>query len=138
MDIYLEQPNSDNTIYPGDLITLSRFDMTSWEVHYGWYSYGGNRPFCGWYLTEANNPEHIELLLLSDLDDTYINDERFVPYDPNEPPEPNFPIFPSIIEITENGTYDVTSNTTAIVNVPQEIPPDYGKITWNGYVLTVS
>ena len=40
------------------------------------------------------------------------------------------------ILITENGEHDVARYAKAIVNVP--IPPNYGLITWDGAVLTVS
>lgn len=131
MILCLKDPNSDRVLYPGDIINLSRFDMTSWKVNYGWYEYGGNRPFCGWYLTNLNNLSEIELFLLNDFDDVYSDEERFVPDNPVKPDT-------SVIEITENGTYDVSAKATAIVNVEAKLPSNYGKITYNGYVLTVS
>lgn len=131
MNIYLKDPNSNRAIYPGDIVTLKRFSMIDWQVNYGWFSYEGNRPIYGWYLVNLKDLSQIEIFLLSDFDDIYVNEERFVPDDPIPPPK-------EVINITENGTYDVSDYLTAIVDVLPPIPPDYGKITWNGYVLTVS
>ena len=40
------------------------------------------------------------------------------------------------LAIGENGTYDVSPYASVDVNVP--IPSNYGLITWNGSIITVS
>ena len=65
-------PEYDITIHPGDIIQIGRFQRTKWIVGYGWYSWGGNRPVCGWYLTLKSNPKTIKPLQLPDLDDIYM------------------------------------------------------------------
>lgn len=57
---------------PGDTVKLDRFELTRWKVDYGWYSWGGNRPVCGWYLTDVARPTTIKPLQLPDLDDIYV------------------------------------------------------------------
>lgn len=59
-------------IKPGDVVRLGRFDIIHWKVYYGWYSWGGNRPVCGWYLVDTDNPLRIKPLQLPDLDDIYL------------------------------------------------------------------
>ena len=67
-------PNSSkNQILPdGDIIKLGRFDDESWVVHFGWFSFGGNRPICGWYLSSCINEERVKPLSLTDIDDIYL------------------------------------------------------------------
>ena len=62
---------SDNKtfIQPGDIIKLSRFDDTFWQVQNGWYAWGGNRPVCGWYVVSKDDCKVIKPLQLPDLDD---------------------------------------------------------------------
>lgn len=69
MNIGLEMPGSACMLYPGNRIKLGRFETTEWVVNYGWYSFGGNRPVCGWYLTADNH--ELKPLQLPDLDDIY-------------------------------------------------------------------
>lgn len=64
-------PEYDITLHPGDVIKIGRFDRKSWIVGYGWYSWGGNRPVCGWYVTESISKE-IKPLYYTDLEDTYL------------------------------------------------------------------
>lgn len=40
-------------------------------MSYGWYTWGGNRPVCGWYLTNIESSD-IKPLQLTDLDDIYV------------------------------------------------------------------
>lgn len=56
-------------VYPGAKIRLGRFETTVWIVAFGWYAYGGNRPVCGWYLTDICDPGNVKPLQLTDFDD---------------------------------------------------------------------
>lgn len=67
----LEVPNANTVIHPGNKIQIGRFDAKVWIVRYGWYSFGGNRSVCGWYL-EAESGEEIKPIFKIDLDDIYI------------------------------------------------------------------
>lgn len=71
-DMVLEVPRLDMTIRPGNRVRLGRFDHNVWIVGFGWYSFGGNRPICGWYLTLESNPKTVKSLQLPDLDDIYM------------------------------------------------------------------
>lgn len=70
-DMRLQVPDLDITLVPNCRIRLSRFDSTVWVVSYGWYSWGGNRPQCGWFLIDESNPCTVKPLQLPDLDDVY-------------------------------------------------------------------
>ncbi len=67
----LEVPNANTTISPGYKIQLGRFDAQVWIVRFGWYSFGGNRSVCGWYL-ESESSDDIKPIFKIDLDDIYI------------------------------------------------------------------
>lgn len=72
-NVKLQIPNTNKYIRTGDVIKLGRFEDTLWEVNHGWFSFGGNRPWCGWYLTSNVNGEYIEKpLQLPDLEDVYV------------------------------------------------------------------
>lgn len=70
-DIFLEIPNSHIRISQGSKIKLGRFEKVTWIVRYGWYSYGGNRPVCGWYLVNSQDPAELKPISLPDLTDIY-------------------------------------------------------------------
>lgn len=70
-DIVLEIPGTNQILRPGCKVKLGRFDSEIWLVNYGWFSFGGNRPFCGWYLTKDNGLT-VKPLQLPDLDDIYM------------------------------------------------------------------
>lgn len=70
-ELSLEIPEFHMTLFPGSRVKLGRFDTTIWVVCYGWYSWGGNRPVCGWYLTNLCNPCDLKPLQKTDLDDIY-------------------------------------------------------------------
>lgn len=67
----LEIPGCKQCIHPGDIIKLGRFETTTWVVGFGWYSWGGNRPFCGWFLVNSQDKDNIKPLQKPDLDDIY-------------------------------------------------------------------
>ena len=69
--LFLNVPNSDSIIKPGDIVRLGRFSDKDWTVCFGWYSFGGNRPVCGWYLT-SDGGLVTKPLQLPDLDDIYL------------------------------------------------------------------
>lgn len=70
-NIELYIPNSRDVIRPGDVIRLGRFAPDDWQVCFGWYEFGGNRPVCGWYLTKDKGLV-VKPLQLPDLDDIYL------------------------------------------------------------------
>ena len=70
-EMTLEIPNTNRVLRPGNRVKLGRFQSDMWVVKYGWFSFGGNRPFCGWYLTKDNGLT-VKPLQLPDLDDIYI------------------------------------------------------------------
>jgi len=70
MDETLYIPNCSKCIHPGDTVRLHRFEGEDWIVGYGWYTFGGNRPFCGWFL--SNKTGQVKPLQLPDLDDIYV------------------------------------------------------------------
>ena len=67
----LSIPNSRDYIYQDDIVRLGRFDTKEWVVKFGWYSFGGNRPVCGWYF-ESDNGATVKPIQLPDLDDIYV------------------------------------------------------------------
>lgn len=71
-NISLPIPNSNRILRPRDKVRLGRFSSETWIVGYGWFTFGGNRPFCGWYLVSADNSAQIKPLQLPDLDDIYL------------------------------------------------------------------
>ncbi|MCM1226110.1 MAG: hypothetical protein NC320_01635 [Clostridium sp.] len=67
----LSSPDTDICLKPGNHVKLGRFEHDRWLVSYGWYTWGGNRPVCGWYLVRCGD-DIIKPLQLPDLDDIYI------------------------------------------------------------------
>ena len=67
----LHIPDSNRVIRPGCRVKIGRFKTTVWELSHGWYSWGGNRPVCGWYMTDTSDPTRVKPLQLPDLDDIY-------------------------------------------------------------------
>ena len=68
----LTVPDAGIALHPGDKVKLGRFDDVVWMVLHDWYSYGGNRPVCGWYLMNTQNPGIVKPLSKPDLDDIYM------------------------------------------------------------------
>ena len=71
-EIKLEIPEFHITLFNGSKVKLGRFDSTLWLVSFGWYSWGGNREVCGWYLTNCADPRDVKPLQKTDLDDIYL------------------------------------------------------------------
>ena len=67
----LRIPEYDIVIVPGTILKIGRFNRESWIVGYDWYSWGGNRAVCGWYLTNAMTKE-VKPLYYTDLEDAYL------------------------------------------------------------------
>lgn len=70
--MYLSIPDSNIVIPEGAVIRLSRFEAEDWRVLHGWYTWGGNRPFCGWYMVSLSDPERVKPVQLSDMYDVVI------------------------------------------------------------------
>lgn len=64
-------PYSDEVLKPGDRVRLGLFEEKEWKVKFGWYSFGGNRPVCGWFL-ESDNGLSVKPIQLPDLSDIYV------------------------------------------------------------------
>ena len=90
MAAVLECPDHKLVIVAGSIVRLGRFESTEWLVAYGWYTWGGNRPVCGWYLSQCDNPGTMKPLQATDLDDIYMV-QAFDPY-PCPPTPPGVPI----------------------------------------------
>ena len=71
-DFRIKLNHSGQYIMPGSVVKLGRFEMESWRVDHGWYSWGGNRPVCGWYLQNMEDKSKLKPLQLPDLDDIYL------------------------------------------------------------------
>lgn len=71
-NISLEIPEFNISLTPGCRVKLGRFAVEIWIVAYGWYTWGGNRPVCGWYLMNMDCPKDIKPLQKTDLDDIYL------------------------------------------------------------------
>ena len=67
----IQVPETSLSIQAGYIVKLGRFDAARWKVGYGWYTWGGNRPFCGWYLTNVDTMD-VKPLQRTDLDDIYV------------------------------------------------------------------
>ena len=69
----LKIPNTNKCLVPGNKIKLGRFDVTTWLVQFGWYSFDSNRSICCWYLIDITNNNGVSKPLhLSDLDDIHM------------------------------------------------------------------
>lgn len=70
-NLQLEIPGTNRVIRQGNVIKIGRFNSDRWTVCFGWYSWGGNRPVCGWYV-ERESDREIKPLYQTDLDDCYM------------------------------------------------------------------
>lgn len=71
-NISIELPNLHLHLRPGCKLKLGRFESATWQLQFGWYIWGGNRPTCGWYLLLVADPKVIKPLQLPDLQDIYL------------------------------------------------------------------
>ena len=69
MSEQLKSPDGSITLNIHDCIKLGRFDKTTWKLHYGWYSWSGNRQVCGWYLCNLDCEGNIKPFQITDFDD---------------------------------------------------------------------
>lgn len=67
----IQIPGTCQFIRPGNKVKLGRFGKELWIVSHGWFTFGGNRPFCGWYLTDQATGV-VRPLQRPDLDDIYL------------------------------------------------------------------
>ena len=65
-DLLIEIPEFNITLTPGCRVKLGRFDIITWILSYGWYSWGGNREVCG------KDVSDLKPLYRTDLDDIYL------------------------------------------------------------------
>lgn len=65
-------PDFNIVLRPGCKVKLGRFESTTWQLTHGWYTWGGNRPVCGWYLFDLEDVRNIKPLEQPDLDDIYL------------------------------------------------------------------
>lgn len=70
--MYLEIPNSTCQIPENSVVRLNRFSSEEWRLLHGWYTWGGNRPFCGWYVVSLTDPNRVKPIQLPDLYDIYM------------------------------------------------------------------
>lgn len=66
----LPVPNTELVLHDGDIIRIGRFSNEEWIVQYGWYSWGGNRPVCGWSM-RSNLTDVVKPIQDIDLIDVY-------------------------------------------------------------------
>ena len=71
-DIDISVPGISLNLPNGCTVKLGRFDTTLWKLSYGWYSWGGNREVCGWYLADLSDPNKVKPLQKPDLYDIYL------------------------------------------------------------------
>ena len=67
----LNVPDTNIELHPGDIIRIGRFSEINYEVQYGWYTWGGNRPVCGWSLRDISTGD-VKPLQNIDLTDMYM------------------------------------------------------------------
>ena len=69
----LQYPNDvTRQLVPGNVVKLGRFEDTFWIINYGWYSCGGNRSVCGWYMISKGPNPTVKPIHITDLEDIYL------------------------------------------------------------------
>lgn len=81
----LNVPNTNIDLHPGDIIRIGRFSNVDLEVQYGWYTWGGNRPVCGWSLRNLATGD-VKPIQSIDLIDMYL-----ITHGPESTTDPNSP-----------------------------------------------
>ena len=70
-NVMIEIPDTEMVLTPGCKIRIGRFSTEMWVLHHGWYAWGGNRPQCGWFMSNLDNPVLIKPLYKTDLSEIY-------------------------------------------------------------------
>ena len=121
--LQLEIPGTGEILKPEYKVRLGRFDYQEWTVKYGWFSCNNNRPWYGWYLSDA---EHsiIKPLQLPDLSDIYIVQRV------DTPDTPDTPDIPEGIPIEEKGAPGgVATLNEAGTLTNTQLPADLGGVS---------
>lgn len=67
----IDLPGENKCLTPGCRIRIGRFSTKIWLLQHGWFTFSGNRPICGWYLTNVDDPTEVRPLQQPDLIDIY-------------------------------------------------------------------
>lgn len=71
-DVAIEVKPLGIELRPGDMVQLGRFASERWRVGFGWFSFGGNRRICGWYVQSEDDATKVKPVQETDLMDIYL------------------------------------------------------------------